>query len=265
MNVKLKKDFNLDVLLVEIHKIKKLSTDNDKANGGILISFKSSEVYFIDSIIYNKIVGILMSVLGFNTQISEFSKGQIIRHSINDVAINNINNDKLFIKCLNQQYNNYYIGKQQKGFNLLCSLSVDRLPFDTFNVGESELLFPGNVFPPEFVEFREKQYLNHYEKKEETEFLKIVIRVKERDFQDALEKTYGYLEVLRAFITLQINSSTWSFSLTNKSINEILIGDFLTLHHDDGTLADDFFYWFESNSRKLTTYKIDNEESMSLT
>jgi hypothetical protein len=264
MSVKFKKDFNTKIdiseLLSEIHKIKRLPDDGkDKYEYGFSISFKNNKVSFADSVKYDKINSMLLkSILDFKTNISNFSKDQIIKHTLNEVALKNITSPVDFLKEIQNQYKKYYNDKKAgQSFYLLATLSVDKLPFSFIKLNDADLHFY-DEFPEIYKKARSEQFKRHYDKLEESKFLKVVVTVKDRDFQDAFIKALTNLEIFRAFLCLQ--TTTWRFPLTTTPINQILVGDFLTLHNSDGHYCNNDFYWFEPTKKKNKIYNFDKEE-----
>ena len=264
MSIKFKNDFNskIDIseLLSAIHKIKRLPDDGkNKYEYGFNISFKNNEVSFADSIKYDKINSMLLkSIIDFNSNISNFSKDQIIKHTLNAVALNNITNPDDFLKEIQSQYKSYYKEKRaNKSFNLLATLSLDKPPFSSIKFNDATLNFY-DEFPEQYIKARSEQFTRHYDKKEESNFLKVVVTVKDRDFQDAFNKALANLEILRALLCLQTTS--WRFPLTTSPINQILLGNFLTLHNSDGHYCNKDFYWFEPIKKKNRIYNFDEED-----
>lgn len=246
--------------MTEIHKIKRLPNDGkDKYEYGFNISFKSDDVSFADSVKYEKINSMLLkSIIDFNTNISSFSKDQIIKHALNEVAIKNITDSDIFLKELQNQYKRYYKGKQNgQSFNLLATLSIDKLPFSSIKLNDATIYFY-NEFPEKYKKARLEQFKRHHEKKEESNYLKVVVSVKERDFQDAFVKALTNLEIFRAFLCLQTTS--FRTPLTTTSINQILVGDFLTLHNSDGKYCNNNYYWYEPIRKKSRIYNCEKEE-----
>jgi hypothetical protein len=253
------KNADISLLLKELQKIKRLSKDGKvQHEAGFNIRFKSKDVSFIDSSRYNTINSILVkSIIEFNGTISDFSKDQIVKHSLNVIAINNITSEKEALKVLNNQCKDYYKGKRKSSFNLLATLSIDKLPFSILTINEGTVSIC-DEFNAKFQSSRSSQFTKHYNKTEDSNWTKVLITVEDRDFQDAFQKAYNCLEVLRALLCLQIRS--WRFPLTTKSINQVLIGDFLTLHKENGECCDDNFYWYETIKRKVDLYNTEKGE-----
>ncbi len=254
MKVELKTKSNIAPLLFELQKIKKLVGDKNE-NGGLTVRFRGSKVCFTDVFKYEKIVSILKSLLKFNVIISSFSKKQIIQNSLNTVALNNIENSEEFLKIVNFEFKNYYKGKPEVQYYLLCSLSVTELPFDSTKINDSIITFTGPNYPDKFIESRSRLYQKRYNESEENKSLKLIVSVKERDFQDAFEKALGDLEVFRALLCLQ--TLDWRFPIHTKPINQVLYGGLFTLHHENGENVDDNFYWYDPNHESARLFDIN--------
>lgn len=260
MKIKFKKDTenNVETLLAQLHKFKTLFNSDIKSDELMFssdrnkVSFSAGEYKTITSLLFK-------SIIQFDVSISEFSKKHILKTVINRVAIENISLSKDFLKLLNDEYDNYYRSKKTTKFYLLTTLSVESLPFTELKLNDKVTISFHDQFPEKFQTSRATLYDKINSKTEGNEWLKVVISIQERDYRDAFEKAYFELETLRALLCLQTISHT-IYSSIPSTINKIMLGDFCTMHNDEGNCCNENVYWYELIERNIDLFKIQKED-----
>ena len=81
-----------------------------------------------------------------------------------------------------------------------------------------------------------------------TNYLKIIVKTKGKNHIDTFEESLKNLDVLRAILNLTLNSPLKiTFGLDEKPLNQIRLGEYSTMHFENGETINDNNYWYESN------------------
>lgn len=203
-----------------------------------------------------------LSLIDFGQpSLSEFSKGQILGQAVEIAALEKINDQKSFLNTLNKCLQNHNKPKE-RDFFLLTSISVESLPIRKIKVGSSEITITGKNFPRKFINSRNRLHDKIFKKKEKNDYLKAVVKTRARNFHDAFEEAHSNFEVFRAIICLSTN-----FGLqiqlsgnSDKPINRVVHGEFLSLHHEDGNTVHERTYWYTAEFKLQKKLLLENQE-----
>lgn len=248
--IKNKNNHNLKVLLEKLKEITKIGENNK-------ISFYAFE--------FDTLEWMFLSIIDFGYSLSIESRKNILTKTFRAIAAENNYDSENFLNQLNTQIklNN---NREEKTYYLLTSLSVKNLPFRKINIGSCQISVHGKQFPKKFKKSRNKIFISHKLDKKNEYHTKISIEIKSKDFKDAYEQSFQYLEVFRSLLSLFLNSSfEISFgSRSQKPINKISHGEIITLHNADGTNANDKYYWCILDFKKVPVLSINDEKRKSL-
>lgn len=228
---------NLDLNLV-VEELKKLY--NGKSNSD---PFKRSEIKYL-----------IISNLEANKNISLHSRELIV-----DSIISKITQEEITVENFKKSFKEVtkgYFKRPNKSFTVLTSLSIDYLPLRKVKINDSEIRIVGKKFPEKFKNSREKLYDHHFHRKEENNFLKLIVTVKDKHSLDAFDQANYDLNVFRGILCLIMNSSKeLAFQVNNtRPINKVKFGYFHSLHlTESGDTANKITYWTDKDFPKYPT------------
>lgn len=196
---------------------------------------------------YNEIKYIILSHLQTSNNISLRGKEIFIQSFLNKFHTNEISEEN-FLAFFEKSKKEYF-NKKEQDFTLLTSLSIDYLPFRKIRINNSTIRITGENYPKKFNKSRETVLNKNREKNITSDFLKVTVQLKGKNFVDVYEQAYSDLNILRAFLCLNLNSYS-EIPISNhynRAINKVKYGEFHTLHYTDtGETFNDTNYWFET-------------------
>jgi len=241
---KAEKSIDTNILFKKLKDISKIDKDNK-------VTFQGIE--------YETLEWIFLSLIDFSGLYSIESKKIILYRTFSNLIIENRFDIIFFYESLNNQIK-HHNKKQETDYYFLTSLSIKELPVRRITIGDSQILITGKQFPRKFRNHRNNLFKINFEKIADNDYLKIVVKIKARDFKEGFEKAYQSLEVFRALLCLFLNSffELRIDSNTINPINKIRQGQFSSLHLDNGTCANDY-YWYEPTfiATKLLEFKLE--------
>ncbi len=246
MKIDFKKNIDVQALFEEI--------------SSTVVSFDNEKVTF-SPIEYKKNLWLLRSSLVFDKQYSKELMAEILDESIRKAIIQNSLDREKFLEVVESTFNKNYKGKLST-YLLLGSLAINRLPLKSVKVGKCEIKCHGKKFPKKFIESRNDFFTHHRFKPDENEFLKFSIRITGDNYEVAANEAFESLEVFRAIINLLINPEI-KFHFPEKPraiINSILIGEYWTLHHPEGSMVERNFCLYEIDYQKRPVYTLNAEQ-----
>ena len=230
MKIKYSDTINLKLLLNEIQLITTIKENK--------VSFEAFKIFELENI--------LESHITLSEKISNISKHSIIQKAIRKVAIKGFD-ENMFKEILDKELKNHFRKKEQN-FYLLSSLSIDSLPFRKIRINNSEITTKGKSYPKAFNESRNKLLKRKFLNENKTNYLKIIVKTKGKNHIDTFEESLKNLDVLRAILNLTLNSPLKiTFGLDEKPLNQIRLGEYSTMHFENGETINDNNYWYESN------------------
>jgi hypothetical protein len=212
---------------------------------------------------YNEIKFIVLSHLQTSDNISLKGKENFIDSFLNRFHKNEISVDN-FLKFFEESKKEYF-NKKEQDFTLLTCLSIDYLPFRKIKINNSTIRITGQNYPRKFIKSREKVLKKNREKDITSDFLKVTVQIKGKNFVDVYEQAYSDLNILRAFLCLNLNSYS-EIPISNhynRAINKVKYGQFHTLHYSEtGETFNDTNYWIETDypNKKTSIEKEKNEQ-----
>ncbi len=212
-----------------------------------------------EKIKFEELKWILLSHMKFDKCISSINKEYITHRGI-ERYFESKSSDLL--KVIKDEVKSHYSIKQQD-YYILTSLSIESLPFSTVNVNSSEIIFAGKKFPEKFDQVRKSIYSINFPKKEENDFLKVIIKIKGDDPFDSCARGLRDLDIFRSFLSFTVNPSisTEFKARYENPINKILCGQFITLHKDSGDSFSPYIHWRNrSKDDEITKYSLSLEE-----
>ncbi len=246
VKIKSEKRHNLEILLEKLKGITKLGEDNK-------VSFTSIQ--------FDDLEWIFLSIIDFGNSLCTDSKKTILINTIKQLAISNNYEKHHFLNLLDNQIIEHN-RKKEKKYYLLTALSIRNLPFRKINIGKCQIIIHGKHFPIEFRTNRNTIVKSHSQKEDQKNFTKVTVVLKSRDYKDAYEQSYQYLEIFRSLLCLVLNSSKEIrfFDRTLKPINKVRQGEIFTLHNEDGTNVDNKTYWYVPNYKEAKILELNNEK-----
>lgn len=247
MRVKIKSDnkHNIEVILEKLKKITILD-ENQKVGYSSLTFFQ--------------IEWMLLSLIEFNHSLSIEIKGNILRQSLTQLAIDNNYNKDYLLEQIEINLEKHF-RKKENTYILLSALSINNLPFRKIKIGQSEIRIHGKQFPKVFREQRKEIQVKRQFKEENKNFTKVSVKIKSKDFKDAYEKAIESLEVFRALLCLTQNSNIEIRfeERSSKPINKIALAEILTLHYENGDSPDANYFHFIPDYKDSKTLELNGE------
>jgi len=230
MKIKFSGTIDLKLLLNEIKSITTIK--------GNKVSYNAFRIYELESI--------LESHITLPEKISNISKHSIIKKTIRKVAIKGFD-ESLFKVTLEEEVKNHF-KKEEQNFYLLSSLSIDSLPYRKIRINNSEIFIKGNSYPKEFTKNRNLLLKRKNLNKNNTNYLKIIVKTKGKNHIDTFEESLRNLDVFRALVNLTLNPPLKiTFGLDDKPLNLVRLGEYSTMHFENGETINDNNYWYEPN------------------
>lgn len=203
---------------------------------------------------FNEIKYILLSHLKFENNLNLNSKESIISSVLFGFKEKEFT-EKNFIELFDKKIKEYF-KKKEIEYTILTSLSIDYLPYRRLIINNSEINIVGKMFPKKYRSSREKLYGKHFKTSENDNFLKVMVRIKGKNYQDAFEKGIYDLNIFRSILCLNLNSFTEIplSSFSNRPINKIRFGQFFSLHHSSGIAINEVSYWYDNDFLNILTH-----------
>ncbi len=252
MRVKIKSDnkHNIEVILEKLKKITSLD-ENQKVSYSTLGFFQ--------------IEWMLLSLIEFNHSLSIEIKGNILRQSLRQLAIDNNYAKDYLLEQISINLEKHFL-KKEITYILLSALSIKNLPFRKIKIGQSEIRIHGKQYPKEFREQRQEIHVNRQFKKENRNYTKVSVKIKSKDFKDAYEKAIESLEVFRSLLCLTLNSNIEIRfeERSSKPINKITLAEILTLHYENGSCPNANYFHFIPDYKESKILKLNGKEKENL-
>tara|TARA_R110002167_G_C12705698_1_gene654422 strand:+ start:2908 stop:4149 length:1242 start_codon:yes stop_codon:yes gene_type:complete len=246
MEIKFSNTINLKLLLNEIKAITTIKENK--------VSFEAFRIFELENVLESHII--------LPKKISNISKHSIVQKVIRKAAINGFDENE-FREILQVEVNNHFKKKEQN-FYLLTSLSIDSLPYRKIRINNSEILIKGKFYPKEFAINRKKLLAEKFVNDNNTDYLKIIVITKGKNDIDTFEESLRNLGVFRAILNLTLNPRIKIvFGKDDKPINQVRLGEFSTLHFENGKTINDNNYWYEPNFYDKT-YHLENDNKFNL-
>ncbi|MCT7613875.1 HEPN domain-containing protein [Aliarcobacter butzleri] len=251
MKWKNNKNFKPEIILKKIDEIKIIKEDNT-------VSFAASQ--------YIEAISILYNMIDFPENLLFFRKQQILKNAISNIAKEKLDKDKL-INELNRLYK-IETSKKENIYKILTSISISYpLPMKSIVIGKSKIEFmkdyPKKYFSREDSSVYAKEKLDL----DDNQYTKIIITIKEKSDEIAINQAFDDLDLLRAIFSLKLNSfSEINIFGVSKDIpiNKIRLGKYHTIHDINGKNINPERYWFEPNYEETKVYYHSQDEIESL-
>jgi hypothetical protein len=241
--------FKPDLIANRLEQLKTIDRNTGKA------SFSSFDHF--------DLTAVFCSIARLSETIPETEKHRIISHSILSAE----SKGKITAKSLLKEIailEQIYLNKKLEQYVLATSLSLDK----TTNIPnyklESTVITITPKLPLAFIKNREKpqRQVNYIIDKIPTNYLATRVLVSAKSTNEAAEKAFQSLDLIRGIWNLSLNKMTWlsiSFGGKPKPINNILLGPFHTLHERNGNLRTDNF-WYQPNFESMEPYGFSKKE-----
>ncbi|WP_339860663.1 hypothetical protein [Paremcibacter congregatus] len=227
-----KKNFNPDIVLGKIDTLKEFDS-----NGEIFFS----KMGYRDSFIT------LQGMVEFLGSAKDLNKGLIISEAVRNVAQTGI------LTSVNVLAEMKTIAAERlktcdNKFFFLTSLSVHHsFPIRVVNIENCRIRLLNGAFPKKFAS-RDTLIERNYDIKDETPeyYSQIIVSLKCRSVNEAISKAFKVIDITRSIWCLFNNPTCAYTAIEWTPINSIRLGKIHTIHHENGTSADDDF-WYEPN------------------
>ncbi|WP_346236837.1 hypothetical protein ABDK00_013660 [Niabella insulamsoli] len=179
---------------------------------------------------------LFLSIIDFGNILNQESKKQILEKVFQKLAHSRKYEKKVFLECLNKEFH-HHTAKEKKTFFVLATLSIKYLPFRAINFGRCNIKIHGTSFPTKF----NRHTINESNgcKNDDEKTVKLSIKINSKNALDAYEEGYAYFEIFRSFLCL-IDNSTYEIRFDDRNlnpINQIQVGETISVHNEDGTNA----------------------------
>jgi len=246
MKIKYSDTINLKLLLNEIESITTIKENK--------VSFETFRVFELENI--------LESHITLSEKISNISKHSIIQKTIRKVALKGFEEND-FKEILDKELKNHFRKKEQN-FYLVSSLSIDSLPFRKIRINNSEIFIKGKSYPKAFNDSRNMLLKRKFLNNDKTNYLKVIVKTKGKNHIDTFEESLRNLDVLRAILNLILNPSIRiTFGLNEQPFNQVRLGEYSTMHFENGETINDNNYWYEPNFYEKV-YNLDDDKKTHL-
>lgn len=244
VRIKSEKNQNLDVLLDKLNTISTLEKKD------IVNYFEHMELEWN-----------FLSIIDFGSSYSIESKKRILGNTFKILVKNNRFEKNYFLEQIEIQIN-HHNRKNEETYFLLTTLSISNLPFRKIILGESIIHIHGKQFPKDFMNHRSTFFKSNNIKPENKNFTKVSVEVKSKDFKDAYEKAYQFLENFRSFLCLILNSplEIRLYDPLLEPINKVRQGMTSTLHTAKGNPVDKNYYWYVPDYKEAKVLKLDSKK-----
>ncbi|HCE58261.1 MAG TPA: hypothetical protein DER09_10640 [Prolixibacteraceae bacterium] len=241
---------NIEVILEKLREITKLD-ENQK------VSYSTLAFFQID--------WMLLSIIEFNHSLSIEIKGNILRQSLTQLAIDKNYTKDYLLEQIEINLEKHF-RKKEITYILLAALSIKNLPFRKIKIGQSEIRIHGKQFPKVFREQRKEIQVKRQLKKENKNYTKVSVKIKSKDFKDAYERAIESLEVFRSLLCLTQNSNIEIRfeERSSKPINKIALAEILTLHFENGSSPDANYFHFIPDYKDSKIIELNGEKRENL-
>lgn len=214
------------VILEKIDSLKKVVDGN--------VTFSSFE--------YHDAKAALESMIDFPNAAKDLDKGLLVSKAIWDVVKAPITEEKAFIKQINQNIRDELTTRENPYF-VLTSMSVANIGTRSVRLDDCLFRFYQSKFPTKFNN-RKPQMLSrsNIEETDSLGYTKVVIELSAKSEQLAVRKGLRVLDQLRAMYCLFLNNSNESIGNQWEPINRVRLGEYHTVHREDGTIYSDM-HW----------------------
>jgi hypothetical protein len=231
------KKFKPDIILKKIGSVATVSSDGK-------VSFSGFE--------FHEAIAVLRTMIQFPEELPWVGREIILPKAISEALKKGELDKKSVLEELNAQFKNQLAQKAQK-YYLLTSISISPpLLGRTVNIGSCNIkLFESN-YPRKFhgrneliSDLQSRDFAKGVEANPRG-YSRVVVSIKAKSADSAANECLKALDTLRAVWCLMFNSSMEFVGDEWSPINKIRLGGVHTIHHEDGALATDTF-WFEPN------------------
>lgn len=221
------KSLNPSIILEKIDSLKKVVDGN--------VTFSSFE--------YHDAKAALESMIDFPNAAKDLDKSLLVTKAIWVVAKAAITEANAFINQINQNIRDELATRENKYF-VLTSISVTNIGIRSIRLDDCLFRFYQSKFPTKFNS-RKSQILpkSTVEEAESLGYTKIVIELSAKSEQLAAKKGLKVLDQLRAMYCLFLNHSNEFIGNQWEPINRVRLGEYHTVHREDGTIYPDMFWY----------------------
>lgn len=199
-----------------------------------------------DAFLINHVLSVVESAIDFQPQVAEIDRRNVIWNAISTSVQSGTIDAQSLLQQL-QQAEDDYLRQQEQDFVLATSITIRYSQQVTrMKVNNSTL-----TFTPEFpIQYKREPIFNALKKMNLTqpdELCCVRVRVKTRTIRAATEKALWSLDLVRGFWNYSYNQLTrmrYAVGGREQPVNAILLGPIHTLHHINGSLATEN-YWYE--------------------
>lgn len=245
------KNFKPEIILDKIIESASLTSDERVSYDSIYFEFKDILLNMIEFMNCDQLAPETRSYV-FDLALNNYTKVALtVRKSNKNDLITKINSS---LKD--------HLKKPSQEFHLVTSLSLEGpLPITQISTGNIKLKLHTSGIPKKY-RARKKfdlQWNKNYEHSPE-HYTGVVVSVQARSTTDAFYAALDYLDFIRGVLSFYSNPG-FSISLSGRrsgAINRIRLGGMHTLHHPNGSLAIDQ-YWYEIEELKENTFTFKEE------
>ncbi|HAS6208328.1 TPA: hypothetical protein I7245_21295 [Vibrio vulnificus] len=215
------------VILEKIDSLKKVVDGN--------VTFSSFE--------YHDAKAALESMINFPNAAKDLDKSLLVTKAIWEVAKAPITEANAFINQINQNIRDELATRENTYF-VLTSISVTNIGIRSIRLDDCLFRFYQSKFPTKFNN-RKSQILSksNVEETESIGYTKVVIELSAKSEQLAANKGLRVLDQLRAMYCLFLNNSNEFIGNQWEPINRVRLGEYHTVHREDGTIYPDMFWY----------------------
>jgi hypothetical protein len=170
-------------------------------------------------------------------------------------------NESAVLRAADEEAARFFRG-QEKPYLLVSSMSVDAVPFKRVEIIGCQILpLVSRVSFPYPAHARHFRAVSEHLKSSKYQFLKVLVAG--RSIHEAADRAMTALTLLRGLWSLSATYGSWSISfggVRDKPIGVIHPGPIHTLHHRDGKLVGDIFWYNREAQADRELYKPKNDE-----
>ena len=242
MKAKWKENKNLKhvVIINKINEIKKIIDGKPIFSGGDLYDAKI----------------ILENMISFPSAANDLDKYKLVNDALWEV-FKTTGTAETFIKQVNTNIK-IALAKRENKYHLLTSISIVIPIVRSLVLNECKIKFYKSNFPRNFK--GRAKLINSESGKSETESLgytKLVIEITAKSESIAIKKGMRILDLMRSFFCLFTNSYDEYIGDQWEPINKVRLGEFHTIHNNNGEIYSEIFWYDPSYSYSKPYYSLD--------
>jgi hypothetical protein len=213
---------------------------------------------------YHDVFAALQTMIRYPEDVTWRSRELLLTQAISGSAKKGTLDSKNLIDELNGLYKKK-LEQREEEYYLLTSISIPS-PFlgKNFRIGSCLIQILESKYPKKFVsrdglegELKKREIGNRIDFKSEG-YSNVIVSVKSKSIDGAASECLKALDMLRAIWCLFANSTMQLFGNEWSPINSIRLGAFHTLHHKDGAMLSESF-WYEPKYVWIRPYQVTSK------